>query len=188
MAPEQRKRYLSIALILAVGALVLDRVIGLYADQRAELVNQRDAQVRALADAQNTLKNEKRLRQFLAGVDEFFKSDSSATEGRMMHLLHDWEQQSGTREASFGRVAGADEHGFLRLTFQVSAIGNLWSVAGLLYRVETAPIPLRVENAEVRPGAQGSDDVQIHLSISTLCRPDAKPLAPRLASSVEVGQ
>jgi hypothetical protein len=45
-----------------------------------------------------------------------------------------------------------------------------------------------VESAEVRPGAQGSDDIQIHLSISTLCRPDAKPLAPRLASSVEVGQ
>jgi hypothetical protein len=74
------------------------------------------------------------------------------------------------------------------LTFQVSAIGNLWSVAGLLYRVETAPIPLRVENAEVRPSAEGSDDIQIHLSISTLCRPDGKPLAPRLASSVEVGQ
>ena len=56
MAPEQRKRYLTIALILAVGALVLDRVIGLYADQRGDLVSQRDAQIRALADAQNTLK------------------------------------------------------------------------------------------------------------------------------------
>ena len=183
MAPEQRKRYLTIALILAVGALVLDRVIGLYADQRGDLVSQRDAQIRALADAQNTLKNEKRLRQFLAGVDEFFKSDSSATEARMMHLLHDWEQQAGVREASFGRVGTADEHGFLRLTFQVSATGDLWAVAALLYRVETAPIPLHLESAEVRPQSAGGDDIQVHLSISTMCQANAKPLAPRLASS-----
>jgi hypothetical protein len=183
MTPEQRTRYLSIALMLAAGALVLDRLVGLYIDHRRELVDQRDAQIRALADAQNTLKSEKRLRQFLAGVDEFVRADSSATEGRVMHLLHDWEQQAGVRESSFGRVGTADEHGFLRLTFQVSATGDLWAVAALLYRVETAPIPLRLESAEVRPQSAGGDDIQVHLSISTLCQANTKPLAPRLASS-----
>ena len=47
----------------------------------------------------------------------------------------------------------------------------LFAVAALIYRVETAPFPLRIDDAELQPRTDGGgNDLQLHLTLSTLCR------------------
>jgi hypothetical protein len=50
------------------------------------------------------------------------------------------------------------------------------AIAMLVYRVETAPIPLRVDDLHVTPKREGGDELQVQLTVSTLGRkPNAGP-------------
>jgi hypothetical protein len=44
------------------------------------------------------------------------------------------------------------------------------SLATLLYRVETAPMPLRVDDLEVTPKGKDGEELQMRLTVSTVCR------------------
>jgi hypothetical protein len=162
--------------VLMIGAAALVFVwllLNFYIDQRHALIEERNAKLHSLEDATSLLQREKDLRQLTARMGMSVTSDSSAAEGQLLHLMHDWENRAGAKNASFQRVNTGEEHGFIRLTFQVSAAGNMPAVAGLLYEVETASIPLRVDTMQVHPKTDGDDEVQIRMEISTLCRGNA---------------
>ena len=157
------------ALLLAVCALMAILSLSIYLDQRADLVNQRDIAVHNLNDAESVMKKQAELQEFLAGPGVSMMDDASTVERRLLHLVHDWEQQTGVQEASFLRSAAVSDHSFARLTFEVTVNGSLPAVAALLYRVETSPEPLRVDNSQMRR-VPGSANVEIHLTISALCK------------------
>ncbi len=171
MVLSKRERYISITVIAAMAALLLNALLlDPYLDWRSSLVAQCKSQAKALDDAKHDLQKEQQLRRTLAGMDESMTSDSSAAEGQLHHLVHDWEQQAAVTNGSFERVRTADEHGFIRLTYHVSAEGNTGALAMLLYRIETAAIPIRIDDIVVSTKADNNDDLKMNLSISSLCR------------------
>ena len=99
---------------------------------------------------------------------------TQAAEARMLHLINDWERAAGIKNVSFRRLRTADEHGFVRLTFDASAAGPMPAVAMLLYQVETSEIPLRVDVIEIDRKKEVGEEVQVHLQISTLARQGGK--------------
>jgi hypothetical protein len=113
-------------------------------------------------------------------------SDSAAVEGQLLHLVHDWEQQTGVSNLSFQRTTAVAEHGFTRLTFAVTANGALAPIAGLIYRVETSPVPLRIENTSIHTRPGGGDELQVNLSVSALCH--GKTEAPPAAAPADNSQ
>jgi hypothetical protein len=164
---------LSTNVLIAILALLIGAyAFGSYLDSRQDLLDQLDSRVRALNDAHATLSREVQLKQFMAGAAATMSADPSAIETHLLHLVGDWEQKTGVVNPSFERMAIVEEHGFTRLIFQISAAGNMGSVAGLLYRVEKSPVPLRVDAAQVRPVKEGADQVQIQLTVSALSRPN----------------
>jgi Type II secretion system (T2SS), protein M subtype b len=176
MVLSKRERFISIAVIAAVAALLLNTLLlGPYLDWRSSLVAQSKTQAAALNDAHTALAKEQQLRKTLAGMDASMKSDTSAAEGQLHHLVHDWEQQATVTNASFERVRTADEHGFIRLTYHVSAEGKTGALAMLLYRIETAAIPIRIDDIVVSTKADNSDDLKLNLSISSLCQSSNLP-------------
>jgi hypothetical protein len=170
MALSNRERYISFACVLAGALLAVDRLAWTpYLDKRDQLLEMRQRKLKEVSDAELLLSRERRLRIILAKMGPSIQSDASVAEVRLLHLLHDWEEQAGVTNAAFHRVRAVDESGFMHLSFHVSAGGGMPSVASLLYAVETAGIPLRIDDLHVTPRRDGNE-LQVQMNLSTLCR------------------
>ncbi|MGA2582738.1 MAG: hypothetical protein ABSG31_05625 [Tepidisphaeraceae bacterium] len=155
-------------LLLAAAAALAILLISFYFDQRSDLTDTRDDKFRNLSDARNLLLEQSQLQQMLARWGGSLASDPTEAEGRLLHSMHDWEQQTSVKDSSFQRIMSTDVHGFELLTYEVSVEGNPGNIATLLYRIETAPIPLRVDGVQMRP-KNNSPDLEMELKVSTLC-------------------
>jgi hypothetical protein len=170
MTLSKRERYILISCMLAGAIFVTDRLaLGPYLDQRAALLDQKQQRSQKLNDATQLLNRERRLRRLLAAMGPSVEFDPSAAEVQLLHLLHDWEQQSGVGNSSFHRVRAVEVSGFTHLTFQVSAGGDMGAVALLLYAVETAAIPLRIDDLHLTPKKDGNE-LQVQMVLSTICQ------------------
>jgi hypothetical protein len=169
MALSSRERYITLA-ALAVGSIfALDRLgFSPYLERRKALAERIEQRRHEMDGAKQLLQREQRLRQILTGMGQTLRSDASSVESQLLHLLHQWQEESGVGGASFQRVYTVEEHGFTHLRFQVSATGSMPAVAMLIYRVETAPIPLRVDDVHLLPKSGSGDELQMQLSVSAL--------------------
>jgi hypothetical protein len=171
MAMSSRERYISIAVLVAASAFAIDRLfLSPYLERRKALAEEMTNRDRTLGDAQQMLQRERQLRQIMRGMGGSLRADASAVEGQLLHLLHEWQQQAGVGGASFQRVHALEAHGFTHLKYNISAAGSMPAIAMLVYRVETAPIPLRVDDIHVTPKRETGDELQVQLVISTLGR------------------
>lgn len=174
MALSPRERSISIAvgvaaLILAADTLALQP----YLDQRASLVQQRNVARYALGQGTDMLDQQQRLEKRLAGMSASLGADASTAESRLLHLVHNWEQQAGMTNAAFGRVRSVEQRGLTRLTFEISATGPMAGVAMLIHRAQTAPIPLRIEDLRVSSNTDFGQDLRVDMDLSTLCESTA---------------
>ena len=189
MAMSSRERYISLALLVAAGLFAVDRlVLSPYLERRNALADEMTQRNQSLDDAHQVLGRERQLRQIIKGMGASLRSDSSTVEGQLLHLLYEWQQQAGVSGASFQRVLSIEAHGFTHLKFQISAGGSMPAIAMLVYRVETAPIPLRVDDLHVTPKKEGGDDLQVQLVISTLGRTSLTPVERTPAPGVALLQ
>jgi hypothetical protein len=187
MSVPQNRRYLYTLLLAAVGIFLLDRlVVEPFQDAREEMIAQRDAKRNAVRDARAVLLREKKLRQLVNDMSASLNADPSTVEGRLLHQMHDWEQQAGVSSASFQRSHGEEEHGFAQLTFEVSANGDVAAIGNLLYLMETSDIPLRIDSAEIHIKHDGDNELQVSLNISTPCQAAQKPGAPPVAANADL--
>jgi Tfp pilus assembly protein PilO len=184
MALTSRERLISYGL-MAVGALfIIDRLaLDPFLERHDELTKQLQVKTTRLADANHTIHRAHELKRQLANLDKSVTDDSSAAENQVLHLVRDFEQQAGLGQASFQRNHTVEEHGFTHLSFHVSATGSLKAVALLMHRVETAGIPLRLDEVHVAPRSENGDSLQVQLNLSTLCRATA-PATPRPGTSL----
>jgi hypothetical protein len=159
------------ALIAAVLIFVGDQLVfSPFTDWREQLLVRRDAADNALADAHRILQLQEELRPLSRSMATSLNADASTVESQLLHLLHEWQQHAGVTDASFQRLRSVQAHGYTCLTFNVSASGGMGPIATLLYNIETASIPLRIDNIRLTPKRDGKDDLQVRLNISTLCR------------------
>lgn len=186
MTISHREKYFTIALLIACSIFALDRLaIEPYLDRRAALLQQRQDTSDRLVEARQVLRDQRRLAKEMAGMQPFFRLDPSTAEGQLLRLLQESEQASGVSGASFQRVGIVDEHGFTRLSYHATVLGKMTAVAGFLYKVETSSLPLRMDEVQVGPKQDNGDELQVHLTVSTLCRAKSKQL-PHPQPAVDV--
>src|SRR4029078_11215058 len=126
-------------------------------EHRNALIEQRQAKIKAVSEANLLLNREKHLRKILAAMAPSFNSDASTAEMRVLHLFHDWEQKTGITGASFHRVRAVEDAGFAHLSFFASGKGSIVSVASLIYAVETSTVPLRIDDLRISPKREGEE-------------------------------
>jgi hypothetical protein len=178
MTLSKRERQISVVVLVAAALLVLDQLaLTPYLERRRALVDEAGARADELADVTRVMKKEQRLRRALmemgsamAGGTGGRQADPSQAEGRFLTLLDEWEKQAGVAKASFQRLRSVEAYGFTRLTFQVSATGRMPAIAALMYHVETAPIPLHVDQMQVMLSGASGDELQVQFTVSALCR------------------
>jgi hypothetical protein len=116
------------------------------------------------------------------------KTDVSDAQNQVSNAVREWSEQSGVTlsDTKTGSSPTVDaKTGFARIDYQVTCAGTSSSIAKLLYQIESAKIPIRIDNIRVNSTKDGVDDLKAELSLSTLCvLPVAPSRSPAPARSV----
>ncbi len=172
MARSTREKYFMIAVAAAVGVWALDRyALTPYTDARAALVTERDALQQESDNAQRLRRKERRTRRTWARMRTVgIESAPSEAERRMLHALRAWAQEAGIAHLSLRPSRVNRDHGFLQVLVHAGGSGSTAAVAKLLWAVESATsLGVRVDEVRLTPAKPGADELQIELTVSTLC-------------------
>ena len=92
----------------------------------------------------------------------------------MLHALRDWSQETGFALSSLKPGKTTERGDLLETSFQAAGTGPIEAMARLLWRIETASLPLRIEQLQLGARKEGADDLSLQLSLSSLCLPPAQ--------------
>lgn len=179
MARSTRERYFMIGVAVAAGLWALDRVAFTpYLEARSAVATDYEQARGEKAKLDRLRLDEHRMRRTwtelrAAGIE----SAPSEAEGRALHALRTWAQASGIAHLSLRPSRVNREHGFVQVIIHAGGSGSTAAVAKLLWAVESATgIPMRVDEVRLTPTREGADELQIELTVSTLCAvPQAEP-------------
>ena len=179
MTLSKRERQIAVVVLAAAALFVVDQLLlSPYIERRAELREAADKNAASLADMRKVMREEGKLRGVLVRMGAALgdaaggqqQADASWAEGKILAALQEWERSAGVGKASFNRLRSTEQYGFTRLTFQVSATGRMPAIAALIYKAETATIPLRIDQMQVMLSGESGEELQVQLTVSTLCR------------------
>lgn len=178
MAFTERERKLGIGVGIALAVMgVFYFGYQPYVGHRAQIRADREAVDFDQERADNLFALQKRQEKvWTAMIAGGLKSDPSEADSQVLHALQDWAGQSKIANLSFNTGGKTQEGKFHIFTFQFAGTGTTAAVANFLWRLETATIPVRVNEIQVTPKKEGVDDLQLQLSVSTLSMvPEPEP-------------
>lgn len=183
MVFTKREKIILAATIAVLGLLVVDvYVLTPLLDERAAVGLRKDRLTAQMIQARSLRKRGEllgqRWRRMLA---DGMKHDPAEAESLLLRSLRDWCADVGVRLSSLRPERSAEKSALPEITVDVTGTGSMGAVARLLWRVETAGIPAKVKMVQIGSRKDGTDDLSLHLKVSTLYSP-AGPASPeRLA-------
>jgi hypothetical protein len=180
MVLSQRERNILIVALATVAFLVLYyAVISPYLDwQKGSLARQEMLQ-KKVQEARGVIELRARTaRQWKEMVQPAIKSDPAEAESQIFHAFDDWAAKSGVVVTLQKSQRSAEKTRLPEIMFQEQGTGTMKSLAGLLWKIQTAGIPIRVTDLAVDSRRDGQDDLMFKFSLSTVYT-----LPPAFASS-----
>ncbi|HEV7299350.1 MAG TPA: GspMb/PilO family protein [Tepidisphaeraceae bacterium] len=177
MKLSNREKYVGIGAAVVIGLFALDSVLLSPllarlndADQRVALAN------RELREADQLFQNSLRARRKwkdMAG--DTVKTDESAGQSQLLNRVDGWAQDAGLPLSALKTGRGEGEQGFQRISVQATAAGTMAQVSRFLYSVHTAKVPVRVSELQIASRKEGTDDLALQVSISSIYAPPPPP-------------
>jgi len=182
MALTQREKMIAVGVAAVIGCYgVWTFGIESYFDKRAELINKRDEARKQLEEAEK-LKEDRDARRPVWDYMRNSGLDNSLADSRLGQMLEAWAGDSRRPPGCNFRITGGNQsrgggggsnnpltaHGFTELKVQVQAEGNQKGLAWILWNLERVNVPVKVNQASVKPRTEGRDDLKITLNLSTL--------------------
>jgi hypothetical protein len=168
MGLSKRERIIVLVTLLAVGALVADRlVLAPIMNGLGELRAERQKVVSQVAKAKNLLLEKQQIEKKRA-ASAGFRSDAEA-ESRVAKALDQWAEDARLTISSVkpDRIAGGDKR-LKEILFVIAGKGSLDAVAWFLYQVETSELPVKVKHLQLGSTSEAGDNMSLELRISTL--------------------
>jgi hypothetical protein len=179
MSLSKRERYIAIALLVVGALFALNYFVrSLYLDPRAQVENDLRDITSKTSDADFLMSRQPKLKKIWQEMqDGGLKVDSSQAESQTLAALLEWAQGAGVNLAALKPERSQTEGQFEVISFSVSGTGSVQQISKLLWALETATIPVRVNDMQMTPRREGTDDLSVRLSVSALCLPPerAKP-------------
>jgi hypothetical protein len=181
---SKREKYIAIGMGTAIAIWGLDALLlSPYIDQRSSLVAQQDVGNQRLKDATVLFARRQSLQKIWNDMQKGgLKSDTSAADTQAQHAVLDWFNGSGVNLVALKSDPHISQEGkFQVIKYHIQGEATMRQAAMLLWAMETATIPVRVDDLSFKPrGKEGMDDLTVELGISTLSiNPDAdKPSKP----------
>ncbi len=171
MARTKRENFLIIGVAAAVGIFALDWfVISPYATAREAFATQRETSLKKIAENHHLFHDERDMRRLWSQMAKNGVTDSPPeTERKMLHALRQWAQDAGVTNLSLRPERTNREYGFVKVVVHANGSAPQASATKLLWSVESATVPIRVDEIQLTPNKEGTDDLQVQLTASMLC-------------------
>ena len=176
MVFTKREKIVVAATVAALCVLVLDvYVLAPLLDERAAAAARKQRLLGKFAKATSLLKRRRLLgRKWDRMLADGMKRDPAEAESQLLRSLRDWATDVGVSLSSLRPERSAEKTELPEVTVHAAATGSMWAVSQLLYRIETARIPVQVTMLQLGSRRDGADDLSLHLRVSTLYAPDRR--------------
>jgi len=172
---NKREKYIAIIMCLVVGVwLLLSFVVSPYFEALNALESARQNAQKDLDNGNQTL-TDRRIKTPLwqAMVKGGLQLDESHAQSQARQALDEWSRNAGITLDSTTPERTSQEGPFqtinFNIDFSVEGRGSMYSLARLMWALETAPIPLRVNSVKITSPKEGSDSLAVkQLSVSAL--------------------
>jgi hypothetical protein len=173
MVLSRREKTIAIAAGAALLLLALDQLVF------ARLISAREQSANSVLSLQRQVKKEQTLvdnrRQTAPRWQEMLKaglkSDPAEAESLALHALRDRAEECGVALTLLKpeRLTPSDKKARMaEIVVQAAGTGKLEGIARLLYRLQTAGIPVKVTELQINSRKEGVDDLTFQLRLSTV--------------------
>ena len=173
MVLSKRERYVAIGTIAAITLLAADHfALSPYMETRKQISMDLDRANEQTTEAVQLFSRERRLRKIWAEMQAGgLKTDPSQAESETLQALLDWAQMAGVDLAAVKPEKTTQEGKFQVISFNITGSSTMHGISRMLWLMETASIPVRVNDMQVTARKEGTDDLSVRLGVSALCMP-----------------
>ena len=167
---SKRERIMAITAVVVVGFLVLNKfLIGPVAGKLQQLETQKDQLLLELSEAQNLFRKRQALeRGWKTALSNGLRNEVEA-ESKVGRALNEWSQEARLTLSSVKPDRVASDKGLKEMTFVVVGTGTLDAVARFLWKIETAPLPIKVKDMQFGSSNESGQSMSVQLRLSALC-------------------
>lgn len=172
MAFTKREKAVIAAAVAALCFLALFYGLTQLLNERAAVKDNEARLVAKLAKARGLFERRRLLgpkwNRMLAGG---MKPDPAEAESQLLRSLRDWSVEVGVKLSSLRPERSAEKSELPEIIVHAAGTGSMDAVSRLLWRIETARIPVKVRMLQLGSRKDGTDDLALHLRVSTLYCP-----------------
>ena len=181
MVFTKREKIIIAVTVAAMCLLVLDfYVLTPLLSNRAAVQAEKARLVAELAQAGGLLQRRRLLGpKWRSMLDNGMQRDPAEAESQILRLLRDRSAEAGVKLSSLQPERSTEKSELPEITVHVAGTGSMAAVSRLLWQIETARVPLKIKMLQLGSRKDGTDDLSLHLKVSTLyLPPGAKRAAP----------
>jgi hypothetical protein len=179
MGLSKRERLIVLLTLIAVGALVADRLVRApIANRLNELKGERDKALAAVAQANLRFQQSEQVDREEAKRKAGLKGDAE-TESEVTRAMDRWSQDARLTLTSVKPDRLAGDKGVKEIVFVVAGKGTLDAVAWFLYQVETSELPIKVKYMQLGAAGEAGDSMSLELRVSALYLAADERLSPK---------
>src|SRR5436309_857571 len=187
MAMTQRERMIAAVTGLAVGAFALNYyALDPYLDARRSAIADKQKYTDQSNAAELTKRKRDRAnREWQDMVNGGLKSEAGDAEQQLYEAVRDWARECGVNVLTSDpqRVTSGRQNDPTQIVrLRVTGTGTTASFSKLLWRVETSPLPVKVDEFTLTGQPPGADNLAVSMAVSTIwIRPPSPddPKGPR---------
>jgi len=175
---SKREKYIAIG---AIGAVVLlginSLVIGPYTDKLGALDDQETTAKKTLSDDTLLLHKQQSLRSdWQEMLASGLQADDSIAQSKTQQALQDWARAANINLEALSSEHVATQHGPFQvidfsLDFNSSGSQSMRQIARVLWSIESASVPIRLNDMKITTTREGTDSLDVKLIVSSLYMP-----------------
>lgn len=173
---SKREKTILISTLSVVGLLLADRVVispvlGYREALVAEVDTHSDVLARDTRLIRNGKRQQKRWKEMMAiGLP----NTASEAESRTLEVINKWATQASLSLASVKPEYRRSDETLVPVVFRVSANGSMGAIARFIWEIETAQIPVCIDNMQISSRDKKKDDLSLQMGVSALYRKATK--------------
>jgi hypothetical protein len=173
MALSKREHFIMVATITVVLAFLLDSyMVTPLLEQHADANAAEQTAVLKMQNATLLFARARQMNQTWHGMlSNGIRGQVGQAESIVLHALRDWSDESGLTLSSLKPERSPREGPLSQVTIHAVGAGPMQSVARFLWLVETAELPLKVEEMQLDSRKEGTDDLSFQMRLSALYVP-----------------
>jgi len=163
-------------------------VVEPYYDALDEVTTQRQALKAQLNDADDLFARQAHLMRVWTDLKRGGVSlNVSAAQDQARHAILQWAYWAGIDITSLKTEHPTQQGAFQVIAFDLSTSGNTLQTARLLWAIETATIPMRVNDVSLKSRTEAHDTLSITIKVSALCQAETANANSNAANSAGTG-